>query len=34
MVELRPANSEMSSMWYEPEDVAIRGRVVGLIRKF
>lgn len=34
MVELRPANSEMSSMWYEPEDVSIRGRVVGLIRKF
>lgn len=33
-VELRPANSEMESMWYEPHDVEIRGIVVGLLRKF
>lgn len=34
MVELRPSNSTMKSMWYEPEQVEIRGIVVGLIRKF
>ena len=34
MVELRPSNSKMKSMWYSPEDVSIRGIVVGLIRKF
>jgi repressor LexA len=34
MVELRPANSTMSSMWYDPEQVDIRGVLVGLLRKF
>lgn len=33
-VELRPANSSMKSMWYSPEQVLIKGVVVGLIRKF
>lgn len=33
-VELRPANSAMQSMWYRPDQVAIQGVVVGLIRKF
>jgi repressor LexA len=33
-VELRPANSEMESMWFSPEQVEIKGIVVGLIRKF
>ncbi|MCE3011321.1 MAG: transcriptional repressor LexA [Proteobacteria bacterium] len=34
MVELRPANPTMSSMWYHPQQVEIQGVVVGLIRKF
>lgn len=34
MVELRPSNSTMKSMWYNPEQVEIRGIVIGLIRKF
>lgn len=34
MVELRPANSDMESFWYPPEQVDIRGIVVGLIRKY
>lgn len=33
-IELRPANSTMTSFWYEPGDVQIRGIVVGLIRRF
>lgn len=33
-VELRPANSEMTSIWCDPRAVQIRGVVVGLIRKF
>ncbi|MDG0815263.1 transcriptional repressor LexA [Bdellovibrio svalbardensis] len=33
-VELRPSNSTMKSMWFSPEEVEIRGIVVGLIRKF
>lgn len=33
-IELRPANSEMDSMWYSPDQVEIRGIVVGLLRKF
>jgi repressor LexA len=33
-VELRPANSTMESFWYNPEDVDIRGIVVGLIRRY
>jgi repressor LexA len=33
-VELRPANSTMQSMWYEPDQVHIQGVVVGLIRRF
>lgn len=34
IVELRPANSTMKSMWYSPDKVQIQGVVVGLIRKF
>jgi repressor LexA len=33
-IELRPANSTMTSFWYDPGEVQIRGIVVGLIRKF
>ncbi|MNJ91393.1 LexA repressor [compost metagenome] len=33
-VELRPSNSTMKSMWFSPDQVDIRGIVVGLIRKF
>lgn len=33
-VELRPSNSAMKSMWFDPAQVEIRGIVVGLIRKF
>lgn len=33
-VELRPANSNMKSMWYSPDQVQIQGVVVGLVRKF
>lgn len=33
-VELRPANASMTSMWYPPDQVAIQGIVIGLIRKF
>jgi repressor LexA len=34
MVELKPANSSMTSMWYAPHEVKIRGIVVGLMRRF
>lgn len=34
MVELRPANSTMTSMWYPPAKVDIQGVLVGLLRKF
>lgn len=34
IVELRPANSSMSPMWFMPDEVQIRGVVVGLIRRF
>lgn len=33
-IELRPANSTMSSLWYRPDLVSIQGLVVGLIRQF
>ena len=33
-IELRPSNPELESMWYSPDQVAIRGIVVGLLRKF
>lgn len=33
-VELRPANSQMQSMWYAPHAITIQGRVVGLIRQY
>lgn len=34
VVELRPANAAMKSMWYPPQVVKIQGIVVGLVRKF
>ncbi len=34
LIELRPSNSSMKSLWYLPEQVEIRGVVVGLLRKF
>jgi repressor LexA len=34
LVELRPANASMKSMWYAADKVDIQGVVVGLIRKF
>lgn len=33
-VELRPANSSMSSMWFSPDQVSIQGLVVGLLRRY
>jgi repressor LexA len=34
LIELRPANSSMSPMWFDPSEIQIRGVVVGLIRRF
>jgi repressor LexA len=34
MVELRPANEKLESMWFSPYEVSIQGIVVGLLRKF
>lgn len=34
MVELRPANSKLKSMWYSPQDVEIKGLVKALFRKY
>jgi repressor LexA len=34
MVELRPANDKLQSMWYSPLEVNIQGILVGLLRKF
>ena len=34
MIELRPANAKMQPMWFQPQQVQIRGIVVGLIRRF
>ena len=34
LVELRPANQQMESMWFEPHQIEIQGIVVGLLRKF
>jgi repressor LexA len=34
IVELRPANSSMKSMWYPPDRVSIQGVVVALLRLF
>lgn len=33
-VELRPSNSSLKSFFYQPNDVTIKGIVVGLLRKF
>jgi len=33
-IELRPSNSSMDSLWYQSNEVDIRGIVVGLIRKY
>ena len=32
MIELRPSNSSMHSFWHRPEEVTLKGIVVGLIR--
>lgn len=34
MVELRPSNPRLKSMWFHPEEVSIKGMVVGLIRRY
>ncbi|MBX2987719.1 MAG: transcriptional repressor LexA [Bdellovibrionaceae bacterium] len=34
MVELRPSNPRLKSMWYPSTDVEIRGLVCGLIRRY
>lgn len=34
MVELRPSNPKMNSLWYSPEEVSVRGLVVGLLRQY
>lgn len=33
-VELRPANANMDSMWFNPEQIEIRGVLVGLLRRY
>jgi repressor LexA len=33
-IELRPANATMSPMWFDANQVQLRGVVVGLIRRF
>jgi repressor LexA len=33
-IELRPANSEMKSLWFLPGQVRLEGKVVALIRKY
>ncbi len=33
-VELRPANSKMKSMWYEPHEITLQGLVIGLMRNY
>ena len=34
MIELRPANSRLSSMWYHPAQVEIKGLVKALLRSY
>lgn len=34
LVELRPSNSTMKSLWYDPDLVHIQGIVVGLLRQY
>lgn len=34
LVELRPANSQMKSLWVEPDRISIQGIVVALLRRF
>lgn len=34
VIELRPANPRLQSMWYQPSEVEVRGLVVGLIRRY
>lgn len=34
LIELRPSNKNLTSLWFEESDVAIRGKVIGLIRKY
>lgn len=34
MVELRPANEHLQSMWFSPHEVDIQGVLVALLRKF
>lgn len=33
-IELRPSNSKLKSFFYDPDQVTIKGVVVGLVRKF
>lgn len=33
-IELRPSNSKLKSFFYDPEQITIKGIVVGLVRKF
>lgn len=34
LIELRPSNKNLKSMWFDEADVSIRGKVIGLIRKY
>jgi len=34
MVELRPANKDLQSLWFSPYEIHIEGVLVGLLRKF
>lgn len=34
MIELRPANARLKSMWFSPQDVEVKGLVKALFRKY
>lgn len=34
VIELRPSNSRLKSMWFEPDQVEVKGQVIGLLRKY
>ena len=34
MIELRPANTRLTSMWYAPQQVEVKGLVKALLRKY
>ena len=34
LIELRPANPSLTSMWYQPQQVSVKGLVKALLRKY